>query len=265
MFQQSIITFLESKQFVSQSDVPEYYVHLQSHTEVLILASDCMQGHTEESWETWISKFNSCLQIWEDSYLANPIRLEQLIIARINKSKSVFGRDTRIVSISAEAARAFMDANHVLGFSKGQTYLGCIVPPHRLFRGIQSEFEWEGSPLMAVAIFGKPMVMKELGWEGLLSGELIKLATLPSIRLIGGITKFLQAYSLIEPVHHVMTYIDLAWNSGKGFLACGFKIVSKTGLLYFKCTAGKRSFVSEFKEADASSPGNLKLRFIYEN
>jgi hypothetical protein len=200
-----------------------------------------------------------------DDVNQNPDLWQKQILARLHFTKSVFARDTRIVPISAEAARHFLDKNHVLGFSKGQTYWGSVVPAHRQFRGITSEFEWDGCPLLAVAVFGKPIVMKEEGMEGVLSGELIKLVTLPDIRLVGGLTKFLQAYHGMEPVHHVMTYIDLGSSSGKGFLSAGFRVVSQTPPMFFKLNAGKRMLVSSIAEADQYSPGNLKLRYVYEN
>jgi hypothetical protein len=126
-----------------------------------------------------------------------------------------------------------------------------------------SEFRWEGNPLLAVAVFGKPMVMKEEGMEGDLSGELIKLATIPTIRLVGGITKFLDANRAIHPVQNVMTYIDLDWNSGKGFLSLGFKEVAQTPPLLFKVENGKRVAVSEMSDVDVWTRGNLKLRYRY--
>ncbi|MFD3393960.1 hypothetical protein U0R10_04955 [Aquirufa sp. OSTEICH-129V] len=205
------------------------------------------------------------IQIWEDVWQTRKAQVIHFLTALTKPLKSVFARDTRIVPISAEAARHFLDANHLMGFSKGALYVGCVVPPHRQFRGIGSEFSWEGNPLVAVAVFGKPLVMKEAGLEGELSGELIKLATLPSIRLVGGITKFLDAYHAIHPVQNVMTYIDLDWNSGKGFLSIGFKVIEQTPPLFFKLVDGKRIAVTQNQDAEVWTKGNLKLRYYYAN
>lgn len=205
------------------------------------------------------------IQIWEDVWQIRKAQIMHFLTALTKPLKSVFARDTRIVPISAEAARHFLDANHLMGFSKGALYVGCVVPPHRQFRGIGSEFSWEGNPLIGVAVFGKPMVMKEAGMEGELSGELIKLATLPSIRLVGGITKFLDAYRAMHPVQNVMTYIDLDWNSGKGFLSIGFKVIEQTPPLFFKLVDGKRVAVAQNQDAEVWTKGNLKLRYYYAN
>jgi hypothetical protein len=203
------------------------------------------------------------IQIWEDVWMERKKQVLQFLTSLTHPLKSVFARDTRIVPISVKSARSFLDANHLMGFSKGARYLGCVVPPHRHFRGIYSSFQWEDNPLLAVAVFGKPLVMKEDGLIGAVSGELIKLATLPDIRVVGGITKFLESYRMIQPVNNVMTYIDLDWNSGKGFLSLGFNVIAQTPPLLFKLVSGKRIPVSHLAEANVCTRGNLKLRYTY--
>jgi hypothetical protein len=188
--------------------------------------------------------------IWEDQWNANPLPIEKQLIARVNPLRSVFARDTRIVPIDAAVARDFLDKEHVKGFLKGTRYLGCIVPPHRVFRGIESPYTFEGNPLLAVAVFGKSITMNEPGLAGCLSGELIEIATLSSIRLLGGLTKFLQAYKDLYPaLHNVMTYVDKEWNTGKGFMAVGFEKVGDTEPIRFGTMRINK--------------GNLKLRYVY--
>ena len=187
--------------------------------------------------------------IWEDQWMLRRASIEKQIIARTTSLRSVFARDTRIVAISSEAARDFLDQEHIKGFLKGSSYYGCIVPPHRVFRGIESEYTYEGNPLVAVAVFGKTLKMNEPGLEGFLSGELIEIATLSIIRLVGGLTKFLQAYKDIHPeLHNVMTYVDKEWNTGKGFLSVGFSKIGETAPIQL----GNRM-----------NKGNLKLRYVY--
>lgn len=187
--------------------------------------------------------------IGEDQWLMRRLSIEKHIIARVKSLRSVFARDTRIVPIDAETAREFLDKEHVKGFLKGSSYLGCIVPPHRVFRGIESSYTYEGHPLLAVAVFGKSIKMKEAGLEECHSGELVEIATLSSIRLVGGLTKFLQAYKDLHPeTHNVMTYVDKEWNTGKGFLSVGFAKIGETAPIQL----GNRM-----------NKGNLKLRYVY--
>ena len=187
--------------------------------------------------------------IWEDQWLSRRASIEKALTARVKPLHSVFARDTRIVLIDAATARDFLDKEHVKGFLKGSSYFGCIVPPHRVFRGIESSYFFEGHPLLAVAVFGKSFFMKESSLEGCLSGELTEIATLSSIRLVGALTKFLQAYKDLHPeMHNIMTYVDREWNTGKGFLSVGFTKIGETEPIQFESRMNK---------------GNLKLRYVY--
>lgn len=187
--------------------------------------------------------------IWEDQWLSRRASIEKHLIARVKTLRSVFARDTRIVAIDAETAREFLELEHVKGFLKGSSYFGCIVPPHRIFRGIESPYVFEGHPLLAVAVFGKSFRMKEPDLVGCLSGELTEIATLSSIRLVGGLTKFLRAYKDVYPeTHNVMTYVDKEWNTGKGFMSVGFAKIGET---------------TPIQVGNRMNQGNLKLRYVY--
>jgi hypothetical protein len=199
--------------------MPKEFPHTLAH----FLLSIGFQSSGENVWQHEATKVRvnampeesqeGDICIGEDQWLSRRCSIEKQLIARVSPLRSVFARDTRIVPIDAETARAFLDKEHVKGFLKGSSYFGCIVPPHRVFRGIESSYTYEGLPLLAVAVFGKSMVMKEPGLEGCLSGELTEIATLSSIRLVGGLTKFLQAYKDLHPeTHNVMTYVDKEWN-----------------------------------------------------
>jgi len=231
-FQHSLAQFLFSIGFQSIED----NLWLHQPTKVRVKA---MPGNSEEG--------DIC--IWEDQWTARHVAIEKHIVARIKPLRSVFARDTRIVPIDLSTARDFLEKEHVKGFLKGASYFGCIVPPHRVFRGIESPYVYEGNPLLAVAVFGKSFLMKEPGLEGCLTGELIEIATLSTIRLVGGLTKFLQAYKDINPeTHNVMTYVDKEWNTGKGFLSVGFIKIGETEPIQLENRITK---------------GNLKLRYVY--
>jgi hypothetical protein len=231
-FQHSLAQFLFSIGFQSIED--NLWLHQPTKVRV-----KTMPGNSEEG--------DIC--IWEDQWMARQVAIEKHIVARVKPLRSVFARDTRIVPIDLSTARDFLEKEHVKGFLKGSSYFGCIVPPHRVFRGIESPYVYEGNPLLAVAVFGKSFLMKEPGLEGCLTGELIEIATLSTIRLVGGLTKFLQAYKDINPeTHNVMTYVDKEWNTGKGFLSVGFIKIGET---------------EPIQLVNRITKGNLKLRYVY--
>lgn len=232
-FPNSLVHFLLSIGF--QSIGESLWLHEKTKVRVKAMPGESQEGD---------------ICIWEDQWLTSQLAIEKQLIARVKPLRSVFARDTRIVPIDASVARDFLDKEHLKGFLKGSLYLGCIVPPHRVFRGIESPYTFEGNPLLAVAVFGKSITMNEPGLAGCLSGELIEIATLSSIRLVGGLTKFLQAYKDLNPaLHNVMTYVDKEWNTGKGFMVVGFEKVGDTEPIRFGTTRINK--------------GNLKLRYVY--
>lgn len=208
------------------------------------------------------NKFEHFLCIWEDNWYHRRDFIKTYICQLINGNASVFARDLKVDFITENVSSAFLKKSHILGSSKGKFYLGIFVPPHRHFRGIKSPFEWEGNPLIAVAVFGKTLVMKDQAYLGQKSTELVRFASLPGTRIVGGITKALAFYQKSFQVENVMTYVDQEWNNGKGFLGIGFEIESLTSPLLFKIdTSLNRILVHNWEEANVCNAGNLKLRY----
>jgi len=202
-------------------------------------------------------------RIWEDVWNQKKNFILTFLKFQINRPLSIFARDTKVVILEEKDARKFADKNHLLGFLRGKTYLACIVPPHRQFRNIKSEFEIEGNPLIAIAVFGKDRVFKTEEGHSQISAELIQICTDPSVRLVGGLTKLISFYTSVNQIDNVMTYSDLEWSSGLAFQKIGFKKELITVPLYFNIVEnGKRVLAKDLKSADACNSGNIKSRLL---
>jgi hypothetical protein len=202
-------------------------------------------------------------RIWEDVWNQKKNFILTFLKFQINRPLSIFARDTKVVILEEKDARKFADKNHLLGFLRGKTYLACIVPPHRQFRNIKSEFEIEGNPLIAIAVFGKDRVFKTEEGHSQISAELIQICTDPSVRLVGGLTKLISFYTSVNQIDNVMTYSDLEWSSGLAFQKIGFKKELITVPLYFNVVEnGKRVLAKDLKSADACNSGNIKSRLL---
>ncbi len=207
----------------------------------------------------------SAFRIWEDIWNHKKNWILNFLTFRINKPISIFARDTKVVILAENDAREFANKNHLLGFLKGKTYLACIVPPHRQFRNITSEFEINGNPLIAIAVFGKDRVFKMENGNTQISAELIQICTDPSVRLVGGLTKLISFYTTLNQVDNVMTYSDLEWSGGLAFQKIGFINEHITVPLYFNIAEnGKRALAKDVKTADACNSGNIKSRLLID-
>jgi hypothetical protein len=205
----------------------------------------------------------SAFRIWEDVWNLKKNWILNFLTSRINRPLSIFARDTKVVTLEEKDARNFADKNHLLGFLKGKTYLACIVPPHRQFRNIQSKFEADGNPLIAIAVFGKDRVFKSVNGHAEISAELIQICTDPSVRLVGGLTKLISFYTSMRQIDNVMTYSDLEWSEGMAFQKIGFTNELITIPLYFNVLEnGKRKLAKDHKTADACNSGNIKSRLL---
>lgn len=206
--------------------------------------------------------FKHVFRIWEDLWLNRRDWIVNFIKNKVVGTHSVFARDTQVVEIPKELAQLFMQKNHLMGFLKGKSYWACIVPPKRHFRAIESEFNFLGNPLMAVAVFGQDRLLKEPPWLDHKSAELIQIASEQSVRLVGGISKLISNYVQKHFIQNVMTYSDLEWSDGHTFRHIGFENEKITPPLFFKFDGnGKRKLVSHFCDAQVLNAGNLKSRF----
>ena len=205
----------------------------------------------------------SAFRIWEDVWNQKKNWILNFLTFQINKPISIFARDTKVVILEENDIRDFANKNHVLGFLKGKIYLACVVPPHRQFRNIQSEFDFNGDPLIAIAVFGKDRVFKSQEGNSQISAELIQICTDPSVRLVGGLTKLISFYTSLHPVNDIMTYSDLEWSAGLAFQKIGFVNELITTPLYFNVLEnGKRVLAKDAKTADACNSGNIKSRLL---
>lgn len=203
----------------------------------------------------------AAFRLWEDVWNQKKNFILTFLKFKIDRPLSIFARDTKVVILKESDVREFANKNHLLGFLRGKTYLACIVPPHRQFRLIHSEFVIDGNPLIAIAVFGQDRVFKNDEGYSQISAELIQICTDPSVRLVGGLTKLISFYTSMRQIDNVMTYSDLEWSGGIAFQKIGFVHECSTDPLYFNVLEnGKRGISKDLKLVDACNSGNLKLR-----
>ncbi len=249
----------------------EFPVFISSNNKILIqiisladfqLISESNIDNFQEQLLNFRQDFNHVFRIWEDVWLNRRDWITIFIKNKLIGTQSVFARDTQVIEIPKEMAKLFMQKNHLMGFLKGKTYWACIVPEKRHFRGIQSELNFKGDAILAVAVFGKDRLMKDSKFLGDVSAELIQIASEQSVRLVGGISKLIANYVTRHSIQNVMTYSDLEWSDGHACRQIGFVDEKVTPPLFFNFDAnGKRKMVSHFCDAKVLNAGNIKSRF----
>ena len=140
----------------------------------------------------------------------------------------VYARNCDIRRIDKAQAAAFLEANHRIGVASGRYRYGLFV---RRSTGICELRHPEGT-LVAVAGFSSA---RRLAGRGR-SCEWIRYASLPGIRVVGGMSRVLARFVSDVRPDDIMSYADLSGpDGGEVYSVLGFEyegIVDKPG---FRC------------------------------
>ncbi len=139
---------------------------------------------------------------------------DKRILAHHNVFVSVFARNCEVRKIGKEAAADFMDKYHDLGDTKCRYRYGLFV----VRKGHSSV---PPGTMVAAATFSAARKWTKAG-RTVKSYEWVRYASLPDVRIAGGMGKILKTF--VEEVHpdDVMSYADSAWSDGDVYLKLGF-------------------------------------------
>jgi hypothetical protein len=150
------------------------------------------------------------VQLWEDIWLTRPLQVLSRICSMLGKNKTVHGRKTKIVSVSQPQADVFFERFH-LQASANARYKYALT--------LEDE-------IIAVATFSAKRNMTKKAEEGYTSVELIRFATADGITVQGGLSKLIKHLIKTISPNDVMTYTDMDWSNGKGYIKLGFEPVA---------------------------------------
>lgn len=229
MFKSSFRSFLDTSyiDFVEYGNTfvfPDYEFQVQ-----LVPAGESTYEHEAEMTVPDI------VYLYEDRWWGAKQMVQERILARLERFTSVFARKCKVLSGRGNAAMPdlvndFLRKHHTYSTAKCR---------------YRYALEYDGQ-IVAVATFseGRPMVRKiedpltnvpkeEQEDAAVMifdSYEWIRYASLPGVRVAGGMGRLLKAfieerYSRIEPGTplEVMTYSDTEWGNGDVYIKLGFK------------------------------------------
>lgn len=156
------------------------------------------------------------IHLWEDVWHRSQAVVCSRLKVLCGQFQRIHGRQTDVRKLTHPEARGFLEAYNLYGSPNSRYKYG-------LFRG---------STLVAVATFGGRRPLPRAGGV-VQSYELIRFASLPDVRVSGGLSKLLYAFVRDEHPGDVMTYVDLEWGDGSGFRKLGFEQTSITEPLPF--------------------------------
>jgi hypothetical protein len=173
--------------------------------------------------------------IAEDRWNSQKSMTQARLLAHLEVFSQAFARNCEIRRIEKKEAREFLNANHSYGdaacryrygmFLKRQTgHLagGFPVKPGMTEVG-RGMTEVEPGTLVAVATFSNARKWVK-GDKEIRSYEWTRYASLPGLRISGGMGKMLKVFINEVRPDDIMSYADLEWSEGNVYKTLGFRM-----------------------------------------
>lgn len=155
--------------------------------------------------------------IAEDRWLCGGAVTRARLNARIGLCDRVFARNCEVRRIDGAVAGKFLEGNHAYGDAACRYRYGLFV---RNESGGGERRPGRGT-LVAVAGFSNARRL-HVGGDTVASYEWIRYASLPWMRVAGGMGKLLNAFVRDVRPDDVMSYADLEWSDGEAYRRLGF-------------------------------------------
>jgi len=190
----------------------------------------------------FIPKHIKAVHIWEDHWLLKREVVQARINSLFNLTKRVFARKTKIVKLHKPELMIFLEKNHLNEPANGKFKYGLTY----------------NDELMAVAVFSASCPVHR-GDEVFKSHQLIRFCNKNGFTVVGGLSKLISHFIKEQSPEDIMTYADLDWSSGGGYLKIGFERIGELSPQPFSISADSRSRNYKF---DDKKGDELQYKFF---
>lgn len=206
------------------------------------------------------------LIITEDRWVVQNDMMKKRLLSHLEIFFPIYARNCEVRRIEKAEAAAFLGANHSYGDAACRYRYGLFLKRHtgHIADG-DSVSAYAPGTLVAVATFSNARKWIK-GEKVIRSYEWTRYASLPELRISGGMGKLLKAF--IQDVHpdDIMSYADLEWSEGKVYEQLGFSLDGEKGPVTFYIDSGFRRLPikpsTDMSDLNviADSAGNLIFR-----
>ena len=183
-------------------------------------AASCEDAHgqavrLQELLETLESEGIEPIVITEDRWRRQENMMKARLLAHLEVFTSLFARHCQVRKIDKETAAPFLAYNHSYGDAACRYRYGLYL------RRQSRDGSLEADTLVAVATFSNARKWLK-GEKTIRSYEWTRYASLPGVRISGGMGKMLKAFVKDVQPDDIMSYADLEWSEGKVYEQLGF-------------------------------------------
>ena len=173
--------------------------------------------------------------ITEDRWRSQGDMMRARLLAHLERFTSLYARNCYVKKIDKEVAKSFLSENHSYGDAACRYRYGLYLRrPSRCGT-------FEAETLVAVATFSNARKWQK-GDKVIRSYEWTRYASLPSVRISGGMGKMLKAFVKEMQPDDIMSYADLEWSEGKVYEQLGFVLEGKKEPVMFSVDGQWRRF-----------------------
>lgn len=166
--------------------------------------------------------------ITEDRWRRQGGMMRARLLAHLDVFIPMYARNCEVRKIDKETAAAFLSVNHSYGDAACRYRYGLYLKRYtgkslEISRLARNDSGVAPGSLVAVATFSNARKWQK-GDKTIRSYEWTRYASLPGVRISGGMGKMLQAFIQDQQPDDIMSYADLEWSEGAVYEQLGFAL-----------------------------------------
>ena len=172
------------------------------------------------------------LIITEDRWLSQARMMRSRLLAHLHVFTQIYARNCEIRKIDKATAARFLSENHSYGDASCRYRYGLFLKRYTGHTKDIDDIRPEAGSLVAVATFSNARKWTK-GDKIIRSYEWTRYATLPELRLSGGMGRLLKTFIEEVKPDDIMTYADLEWSEGTVYQTLGFELEGRKDAVMF--------------------------------
>ena len=197
------------------------------------------------------------LIITEDRWRTQKETMKARILAHLEIFSPIYARNCEVKRIDKSVAKVFLEANHSYGHAACRYCYGMFLKRHT--GHIAEKATIIPGTLVAVATFSNARKWTKAD-KIIRSYEWTRYASLPEVRLSGGMGRMLKTFIKEVQPDDIMSYSDLEWSDGAVYKQLGFSLEGQKDPVMFviDTESWKRSPIKQGMTSEEPAMSKLK-------
>ena len=200
------------------------------------------------------------LIVTQDRWNTQMKMMQCRILAHLEVFSPIYARNCEVRKIDKALAKKFLEENHSYGHAACRYCYGLYFKRHtgHIAQAESSSDAIIPGQLIAVATFSNARKWIK-GEKTIRSYEWTRYASLPQVRLSGGMGRLLKAFIKEVSPDDIMSYADLEWSEGSVYQQLGFELEDRKDPVMFAVDSDWKRTPLKRDKADSITVPELEL------